>query len=162
MKLLPIDVDETQNERFAREPECIAILAVYPDFYKKVGFHKPWIGYFVADDANQLIGCGGFKGKPQNNCIEIAYGTFKSYQGRGIGTAICRELVLLSGQTDPTVKITARTLPENYPSIKILQKNGFVCLGTVLDDEDGEVLEWEYKLAGEIKYKGPLPTLNPM
>lgn len=145
MKLLPIELDETQNKRFMENPECLTVLAVYPDYYKKVGFNKPWIGYFVSDDNNQIIGCGGFKGKPKNGKIEIAYGTFKAYEGKGIGTEICRQLVLLSLQTNPTVKITARTLPENNPSIGILKKNGFACLGKVFDEEDGDVLEWEFR-----------------
>jgi hypothetical protein len=30
----------------------------------------------------------------------------------------------------------------------ILKKNGFECLGIVYDDEDGDVLEWEFKKPG--------------
>jgi hypothetical protein len=51
----------------------------------------------------------------------------------------------LSQNTDPAIRITARTLQDGYASIKILKKNGFECLGIVHDEEDGEVLEWELK-----------------
>lgn len=34
---------------------------------------------------------------------------------------------------------------DGYTLIGILKKNGFVCLGTVYDDEDENVLEWELK-----------------
>ena len=77
--------------------------------------------------------------------MEISYGTFRKHQGRGIGTEICRQLVLLSHKTDPEIKITARTLPEENASTHVLMKNGFVLPGTVWDDEDGNVWEWEYK-----------------
>lgn len=144
MKLLPIDIDETRNVDYTFNADCQEILKVYPDFYKRVGFNRPWIGYFVARD-NEYVGCCGFKGKPKADRIEIAYGTFKQYEGSGIGTETCRQLVLLSLQTDPDLKIIARTLPDNYASKRILEKNGFELLGTVLDEEDGNVLEWEYK-----------------
>jgi RimJ/RimL family protein N-acetyltransferase len=56
--------------------------------------------------------------------------------------------VELSLATDPAIRITARTLPDSYASIGILKKNGFVCLGMVYDEEDGDVLEWEFKKSG--------------
>jgi [ribosomal protein S5]-alanine N-acetyltransferase len=145
MLLLPIDTDQTKNERFKENPECVPILNVYPDFYQRVGYNKPWIGYFVTIDRDEIVGAGGYKGKPRQGKVEIAYGTFKRYEGQGIGTEICRQLVLLSQNTDPAIRITARTLQDGYASIKILKKNGFECLGIVHDEEDGEVLEWELK-----------------
>ena len=145
MQLLPIDLEVTKNTRFLEFPECIPVLNVYPDYYHKVGYHKPYIGYFAAIDGNEIVGAAGYKGKPKDGKVEIAYGTFKNYEGRGIGTEICRQLVLLSLQTDPAIRITARTLQDGYASMAILKKNGFECLGTVYDEEDGEVLEWELK-----------------
>ena len=145
MTFLPIDIDETQNTGFLENSECLEILDVYPAYYKKVGYNKPWIGYFVANNRNEIIGCGGYKGKPKEGKIEIAYGAFKKFEGQGVGTEICRQLVLLSLSTDPTITITARTLAENPASIGVLKKNGFECLGFVVDEEDGEVLEWEFK-----------------
>lgn len=145
MNLLPIEIDERRNTRFFEEPECIEVLKVFTEHYKKVGFNKPWIAYFVANDNNNIIGGGGYKGRPKDGKVEISYGTFQKYRGRGIGTEICRQLVLLSLNTDPSVRITARALPENNASIGVLKRNGFECLGTVHDDEDGDVLEWEFK-----------------
>jgi [ribosomal protein S5]-alanine N-acetyltransferase len=143
MLLLPIDIDELKNLRFRENPECIPILNVYPDFYERVGYNKPWIGYFASFDGQEIIGAGGYKGKPKEGKVEIAYGSFKKHEGKGIGTEICRQLVILSLQTDPSIRITARTLQDGYASMGILKKNGFDCLGIVYDEEDGEVLEWE-------------------
>src|SRR6187200_265713 len=112
MLLLPIDTDQTKNVRFKENPECVPILNVYPDFYQRVGYNKPWIGYFVTIDREEIVGAAGYKGKPREGKVEIAYGTFKRYEGQGIGTEICRQLVLLSHNTDPAIRITARTLQE--------------------------------------------------
>jgi [ribosomal protein S5]-alanine N-acetyltransferase len=142
---LPIYADESKNLRFSEDPECVEILKLYPDHYKKVGFNLPWIGYFMTFDGIKMVGCGGYKGKPRNGKVEIAYGTFKKYEGRGIGTEICRQLVLLALQTNPKVRITARTLMTNYSSIKILRKNFFEFSGMVNDEDDGYVWEWEFR-----------------
>jgi RimJ/RimL family protein N-acetyltransferase len=152
MKLLPIEREQTQNQHFAATPECAEIITIFTEHYKKVGFRKPWIAYFVADEEGRIIGGAGFKGKPKDNKIEVSYGTFKQHEGKGIGTEMCRQLVLLALQTDPSVQITAQTLADNHASMGILKKNGFVCVGTVHDEEDGEVLAWEFqKPASDLK-----------
>lgn len=143
MQFLPIDIDETKNARFLQNKECLDVLGVYPAFYQRVGYHPPWIGYFVSYDGEEMIGVGGFKGAPKDGRVEIAYGTFEKFEGKGIGTEICRQLVLLALQTDPSVIVAARTLKDGHASMRILQKNGFDCIGTVLDEDDGEVLEWQ-------------------
>lgn len=144
MDLLAIDIDANRNTEFARYKACRAVLDVYPDYYRRVGFDPPWIGYFVRR-GNELVGSGGFKGKPRDGRVEIAYGTFKGFERQGVGTEICRALVSLSLKTDPLVRVTARTLPENHASAGILRKNGFVFAGVVWDEDDGNVWEWEYR-----------------
>lgn len=144
MQLIAIKQTLEDNPVFLNNPLCNSSLNVTIDFYKKVGFAPPWIGYYVQQD-DSLIGAAAFKGKPVNGAVEIAYGTFEQYRQQGIGTAICKQLVGLALQADPTVTITARTLPENNFSTRILKKNDFVFAGTVNDPEDGDVWEWVYK-----------------
>ncbi len=64
-----------------------------------------------------------------------------------MGIEICRQLVLLARQANPSVRITARTDAADNYSTRILQKNNFICLGTIQDEEDGEVWEWLYQAA---------------
>ncbi|HET6766868.1 MAG TPA: GNAT family protein [Chitinophagaceae bacterium] len=144
MTLLPINQTPEENEAFVNNPLCNESLGMCIEFYKKVGFTPPWICYYVEEN-EQLIGSGAFKGKPINNTVEIAYGTFENQRQKGVGTKICKLLVQLSLATDPSVRITARTLPEKNYSTRILEKNNFVLLGFVTDPEDGEVWEWEYR-----------------
>jgi ribosomal-protein-alanine N-acetyltransferase len=143
MKLIPIKEALGDNEDFTRDPACQETIYMTIDFYKRVGFAPPWICYY-AEENGVLVGSAGFKGQPVNGTVEIAYGTFESFQNKGIGSTICKQLVDLSLKTDPSVKITARTLPEENFSTRILRKNDFVFLGTVNDPEDGDVWEWVF------------------
>ena len=144
MELIPVKERLEENEEFTSNPLCQESIHMTIDFYKKVGFVQPWIGYYVKQNG-ALVGAAGFKGQPINGTVEIAYGTFEKYRKQGIGTAICKQLVDLSLKTDPSIKITARTLPEKNFSTRILEKNNFIFIGTVNDPEDGEVWEWVLK-----------------
>ena len=144
MRLLPIYQTLKENETFVNNPLCTESLGMCIEFYKRVGFTPPWICYY-AEENGKLIGNAAFKGKPINNTVEIAYGTMEAHRQKGVGTRICKQLVELSLATDPSVRITARTLPEKNYSTRILEKNNFVLLGFVTDPEDGEVWEWEYR-----------------
>ena len=144
MKLLPIKRTLDENKDFVNHPLCNETLGMCIEFYRKVGFNEPWICYYVEENG-ELVGSGAFKGKPLNNTVEISYVTFEKYQHKGIATKICRQLVELSKTADPSVRITARTLPEKNYSTRVLEKNRFQLLGFVTDPDDGEVWEWEYK-----------------
>ena len=143
MRLIPVQEHAEENPEFIADPRCQESIYMSIDFYKRVGFTPPWICYYAAID-DELVGCAAYKGRPIGGKVEIAYGTFESCRNQGIGAEICRVLVKLSLETDPSVLITARTLPENNFSTKILQKNGFRFSGVVPDPEDGEVWEWIY------------------
>ena len=146
VQFIPISLERKLNTEFEAHPDCNEHLQMSIDFYNRVGYVPPWIGYYAKVN-EEFVGSGGFKGKPVNKKVEIAYGVFRKYEGRGAGTEICRQLVLLALKTDPQIIITARTLPEENASGSILKKNGFILLGTVWDNEDGNVWEWEYKPA---------------
>ena len=143
-KLMPIKETPEDNEEFILHPLCLETIYMSIDFYKKVGYVPPWIGYYAKQN-NDLVGSAGFKGPPINGTIEIAYGTFEKHRNRGIGTAICKLLVDLALETDSLIKITARTLPEESFSVRILRKNNFILTGMVNDPEDGDVWEWLFK-----------------
>jgi len=144
MELIPILATIEGNKHFADHPDCQDSLYFTIDFYKKVGYNPPWIGYYAVDEEGQIVAMAAFKGKSLNNQIEIAYGTIERFQQKGIGTQVCRLLVNKALETDPSVLITARTLPEKNFSTRILEKNNFHFKGIVDDPEDGEVWEWVY------------------
>ena len=143
MELIPIKQTIEENQEFINIENGRGGLDMTIEYYKTIGFNPPWIGYYAR--VNEiLVGSGGYKGQPVNNKIEIAYGTFPDFRQRGIGTEICKELVVLALKTDPSIIITARTLTEINYSTKILEKNNFKLVGTVWDKDDGNVWEWVY------------------
>jgi len=143
MELIPIKQHLHENKEFAGNPDCQDTLQMTIDFFNRIGYNLPWIGYYVKLNG-ALVGAAAFKGEPVNGKIELAYGTFPQYRHKGIGNQIVNALVQLSLKTDPSIIITARTLTEENYSARILRKNNFRLLGTIMDEEDGEVWEWVY------------------
>jgi RimJ/RimL family protein N-acetyltransferase len=143
MTFLPLYPSLEENQIYLTEGIDEEMLQMSVDFFQKVGYHPPWIGYYV-ELGDQLVGSCAYKGKPQNGKVEIAYGVNPAFQNQGIASAMCKQLVELALATDPTVLVTARTLPEINYSNRLLKKNGFQFQGIVDDPEDGEVWEWLY------------------
>lgn len=143
MELIPIKETRAENPDFLENPILQESLGMCIEFYTKVGFHPPWICYYLFDHGYP-IASGAFKGPPVSGRVEIAYGTFEEFRSKGIGGKLCRMLVDLALHADPSVTITARTLPEKNHSTRILERNNFRLLGIVNDPDDGDVWEWEY------------------
>ena len=110
MELIPIQQTLPENSEFLSHALCLESLHMTIEFYRKAGYHPPWISYYARID-EILVGVGGFKGQPVNGSVEIGYGTFGPFQNKGIASRICKQLTALSLDTDPTIKVTARTLP---------------------------------------------------
>jgi ribosomal-protein-alanine N-acetyltransferase len=144
MDFLPIKRTLEENKEFAANPDCDETLQACIDFYKRVGYNPPWICYYAQKDG-VLVGSAAFKGQPVDNKVEIAYGVFPQFRKKGVGSEICKGLVEMGLKASPKVQITARTLPEKNYSTRILFKNSFYFNKTVIDPEDGEVWEWEYR-----------------
>ena len=149
--LMPINQTKEENKEFLSDPTCQDTIYMSLDFYKRIGFNPPWIGYYVSD-GEKLIASAAFKGKPVDGQVEIAYGTMEGFRQKGIGIKVCEMLVDLALKSDPSVIVTARTLPIKSYSSRILEKNHFTLVGAVMDPEDGEVWEWSYD---KVKAPGP-------
>ena len=139
LKMIGLNEDWT-NERYASE-ECQQLISAMDAYYPSIGFNIPWVGYFVLRN-NEVVGTGGFTGKPNEGKVEIAYYTFKAFEGQGIASFTCKELIAIAKKTDPSLTITAKTAPEHNASTNILQKNGFTFSGIVQDHEIGDAWLW--------------------
>jgi [ribosomal protein S5]-alanine N-acetyltransferase len=141
MELRVIHMNEDQTNDMYASADCQQLIDSMNEYYPQIGFNLPWVGYFVVKD-NQIVGTGAFTGEPKNGSVEIAYWTFKAFEGQGIASYTCKELVAISKRTDPTLLITAKTMPEHNASTKILQKNGFEFAEIVQDHEIGDAWFW--------------------
>ena len=143
-ELLPISPgDSVLRDLIAGNVHCRQVYEMQMKLYDNIGYHEPWIGYFIRR-GDQIIGTCSFKGKPVDGKVEIAYFTFPEFEHQGIATMACKTLTRMAIRCDSSVRVTARTLPEDNYSTKVLKKNGFTCIGTIADPEDGELWEWHY------------------
>ncbi len=132
--------EDKSNELYISE-NCQELIQMMDAFYPKVGFNIPWVGYFLLLN-NQVVGTAGFTGQPIENTVEISYWTFKEWEGQGIASMACKELIAIAQKTNPSVTITAKTLPEYNASTKILQNNNFKFVEIVQDHEVGDAWLW--------------------
>ena len=123
--------------------DCQQLLKMYDNFYPQSGFRIPWIGYFILRQ-NQIVGSCGFVGHTGKE-VEIAYWTFKEFEGQGVASFACGKLVPIAYQADPSLTIRARTSPEYNASTKILKNHNFFFSGIVPDEEIGDAWLWIHK-----------------
>ncbi len=142
--LVPILIDEDSNKEIYANEYCREMFRSYPSYYYKTGYNPPWIGYFVMQDET-VVGVGGFTGAPKENKVEIGYGTRKEWEGKGIATFTCSQLIAIAKAIKPNIIITAKTAPEHNASTKILQRNGFVFTQKTQDNEIGDAWLWTYQ-----------------
>lgn len=115
--------------------------------YEKRGSRFPWIGYLARrEDDTMLVGTCAFATPPDDEGeAEIAYYTFPPYEGAGNGTAMAASLVEIAREGDLNT-LTAKTLPQENASTRILRRLGFYLEGPVIDEEDGDVWLWRLTL----------------
>jgi len=144
MTFVPLHIDEDKTKEIYANPDCQELFKSYPDYYYKFGYNPPWIGYLVIRD-DKVVGVGGFTGQPKDGKVEIAYWTFKQYEGQGIASFSCQQLISISKINDPKIIITAKTAPEHNASTKILKRNQFEFSEVVQDEGIGDAWEWVHK-----------------
>lgn len=110
LRILKQHVDKTDS--LFTSVDCQNLLQMYEDYYPKIGFKLPWVAYLIVRQ-NQVVGSCSFTGQPNDGKVEIAYWTFKEFEGQGIASFACKELVNIACQTDPGLTITAKTAPEH-------------------------------------------------
>jgi len=142
VKLIEILKDGKPSDGSPVKEDLVSkVCEAYVDLYDRHGFSSPWTGYLAKMDEH-FIGSCGFKSKPSNNRVELAYYTFPKWEGKGLATEMTRRLLEIAHNAAPRVLVTARTRPEKNAATSILEKLGFVCEGDVFDPDDGLVWEW--------------------
>ncbi len=81
----------------------------------------------ILKNENKIIGSCGYKGLPNNKSeVEIGYMIKPSYQNNGYMTEALKEMVRFSFMHQRVKHVLAETPEDNFPSHKVLMKNGFV------------------------------------
>ena len=89
-----------------------------------------WVVRSGSDAPAVLAGSGGFKTRPdEHGTVEVGYGTLARFQGRGYATEAVSALAQWALAQPGISVVVAEALPENVPSVRVLQKSGFVEVG---------------------------------
>lgn len=88
-------------------------------------YHTLWV--LISKSDNKIIGDLGFEGEPDaNGEIEIGYGTYEAFRGRGFMIEAVAGIIRWTKEQDGVKSITASTAVDNVASYSILEKNNFV------------------------------------
>ena len=117
--------------------------------YHRTKAVTPWIGYLARDEqTGELLGSCSFIEGSSAGSVEIAYFTFPPFEGKGVATAMARELLAVAANAG-NPDLYAFTLPEQNASTCVLQKLGFRHRGEGQDEEAGVVWRWERRAGSQ-------------
>ncbi|MBV8254690.1 MAG: GNAT family N-acetyltransferase [Chitinophaga sp.] len=134
------------SENWIEYPEVILVT------YDKLRNDPTLLGWFfymvIHQEKRELIGAGGFKGKPDaNGIVEIAYEISPEHREQGLGTEMAQALINFAFGHSYVKSVIAHTEEEYNASVKILQKIGMSFAGA-MKNKDDEAL-WEWKITRE-------------
>jgi ribosomal-protein-alanine N-acetyltransferase len=76
-----------------------------------------------------LLGNIGFKGVPVDGVVEIGYSLLEAHHQKGYCTEAARALIDWAFRSPRVNSLTALTLPELLPSIRVMEKCGLIFTG---------------------------------
>ena len=107
------------------------------------GHPLPWSTTFLIVDNNtdRIVGSCGFKTPPTNGIVEVGYGVAPMAQGKSAATAALKHLVSMAFDAGATA-VLAEVAPDNLASIRVVQKAGFLNIGSGFDQGNEYVGRW--------------------
>lgn len=100
----------------------------------------------ISKTDNKMIGDLCIVGEPNpDGEIEIGYGTYEEFQGKGFMTEIVAGMIEWAKKQPQVKSVIASTDKTNIASFKVLEKNKFIKVG-----ETETILNWKLKLNREI------------
>jgi RimJ/RimL family protein N-acetyltransferase len=86
-----------------------------------------WMDRTALDGSRDLVGMGGFKGRPTDDgTVEIGYSVIPERQRRGYATEAVAALIRHALDQPGVRRIVAETFAELTPSIRVLERSGFL------------------------------------
>ncbi len=123
-----------------KEAFALTILPNVADKSKNYLYSTLWTAISKSD--NKMVGDICITGEPNaDGEIEIGYGTYDEFQGRGYMTEAVGGLITWAKKQPKVSAVIASTDKNNIASFRILEKNNFVKSG-----EDEKLLHWKLRL----------------
>jgi len=111
--------------------------------------HPEWQGwltwYAVRIDNDCAILCGGvgFKGPPdERGMVEVGYSILPEFEGQGLATEMVAGIVQWAKQQPAVKRVEAETNIDNEASIRLLERNSFICAGAGLEPNTIRFVYW--------------------
>jgi len=127
-RLLAASVPETWPPNDLRD-----VLNYVNSLYKEHPEWESWLTWYavlIENDYPILCGSIGFKGPPNDRgMVEIGYSVLPEFQRRGLATEMVTTIVKWAKHQPRVKRIEAETNIDNKASIRVLEKNDFVCTG---------------------------------
>jgi ribosomal-protein-alanine N-acetyltransferase len=137
-----LNLNETTRTISAELKEALeqTILPSVGDETKNYLFSTLWTA--ISKTENRMVADLCIIGEPNDNGeIEIGYGTYEGFQGKGFMTELVAGIIKWS-KTQPRVKsVIASTNKDNIASFKVLQNNNFLKIG-----ETDILFNWKLEL----------------
>jgi [ribosomal protein S5]-alanine N-acetyltransferase len=103
-----------------------------------------WSLWFcICRQPRALVGSAGFKGPPREGSVEIGYSMLEAEQRNGYCTEAVQALVDWAFAHRAVDTIVAHTLPASRPSMRVLQKCGFIPVGIGPMEDGARTIRYE-------------------
>ncbi len=142
VRLVALGRDGSVGEQVESTRHIASAIGMTVKMYVEGGFLPPWIGYIALADG-VAVGACAFTSAPSNGRVEIAYSTFPDFEGRGVATAMARELIAIARAAG--IAVLAHTAPHHNASTTILERLGFTLVGTDDHPVGGVLWRWELR-----------------
>jgi ribosomal-protein-alanine N-acetyltransferase len=131
-KLLGASVPETWPPDNLRD-----VLGYFCGLYREHPEWEGWLAWYairIDKDYPTLCGSIGFKGPPdKRGMVEIGYSVLPEFQRQGLATEMVAGIIQWAKHQPEVRQIEAETNINDKASIRVLEKNGFICLGVGLE-----------------------------
>ena len=104
---------------------------------------EPWSTSFliVRTEDSRFVGACGFKAVPEAGQVQVGYGVAPAARCTGAATAALKMLTDFAFEAGAS-EVLAEVVPENIASIRVVQKAGFLQVGSRQDEDNEYVLQW--------------------
>jgi ribosomal-protein-alanine N-acetyltransferase len=113
------------------------VLGYLYGLYKEHPEWEGWLAWYVVridNDCPILCGSVGFKGPPdKRGMVEIGYSVLPEFEGQGLATEMVGGIVQWAKQQPRVKHVEAETNIDNKASIRVLERNNFICAGVGLE-----------------------------
>lgn len=121
-------------------PEVLAVVRTILTHLRSAGYAG---GSWMIVSDSEVVGLCGFRAPPSPaGVVEIGYGVSQTRRGVGHATAAVAAMIAEARRDRAIRALEAVTAVANLTSQRVLERNGFVSVGTQSDSDDGDCFLW--------------------